>query len=362
VRVGVLKPDHLGDLILAAPAVAALLRRFDDLTLFCHPNSLALARHLFPEGRSLPIHLPHLDKDRGIGPGPQARLKTLRDEIDLLICLRWDGQCERLLTIPEIEYHIPGPADSDRHVTVDHRELVQAFTGPYDILESYRYPGCPAIAAPPRELRAVGLCVSAGYRLNAWPMNHWLRLARLLSRRGSEIVLIGGPAEVGCLTVLGEAMRTTLGYRPGFIVGDDDFKTTLERLSTETDLVVATDSGAAHLAALVRPVVSLFGGSPWRRFAPLGPFNMILTRRYRCSPCVQFNRAVVNTCHAQECLTNLMPEQVHACLTAYLQGLDVCREVQLDGVWMAQAPWTRDANPYMRAADIGLSLAANLKG
>ena len=40
-RVGVLKPDHLGDLILAAPAIAALWRRFHDLTLRLSPRSSA---------------------------------------------------------------------------------------------------------------------------------------------------------------------------------------------------------------------------------------------------------------------------------------------------------------------------------
>ena len=63
-RVGVLKPDHLGDLILAAPALAALQRRFEHLTLFCHPNNVALAGHLFPGIRRLALHLPHLDKER----------------------------------------------------------------------------------------------------------------------------------------------------------------------------------------------------------------------------------------------------------------------------------------------------------
>jgi ADP-heptose:LPS heptosyltransferase len=67
-----------------------------------------------------------------------------------------------------------------------------------------------------------------------------------------------------------------LGYRPPVIIGGDNFASTLHRLQRLVDLVVATDSGTAHLAALVRPVISLFGGSPWQRFAPLGRFNAVL--------------------------------------------------------------------------------------
>src|SRR5208337_3071597 len=80
-------------------------------------------------------------------------------------------------------------------------------------------------------------------------------------------------------------------------------------------------------------------GSPWQRFAPLGRHNIILSRRYPCSPCNQFNRMQINTCHTQECLTNLTPAQVDACLEAYEAGADFSRGFQLDGLWITQAPW-----------------------
>jgi ADP-heptose:LPS heptosyltransferase len=343
VRVGVLKPDHLGDMVLAAPAIAALGRRFNDLTLLCHPKNLGLARHLFPDLRACPMQLPHLDKERSTPLEATARLAILH-EIDLLIGLRWDGQCERQLMVPDIEYHTPGPADADVHVTVQHRALVAPFTGYYDILASYDYPG--GSGERPRRLGAVGLCVSAGFRLNAWPLNHWLGLAERLHRHGSKIALIGGPAEGARLIILRDALLQTLGYVPRVIAGSNDFAATLQEIASQVDLVVATDSGTAHLAALVRPVVSLFGGSPWRRFAPLGRDNLILCRRVPCSPCVQFHRTLVNTCHTQECLSNLTPEQVYVCLTAYVAGLKVAGLIEVNGVWMAQSPWneTRSAN------------------
>lgn len=338
-RVGILKPDHLGDLILSAPAITALRRRFADLTLFCHPKNIPLARHLFPSLRACPFHLPHLDKERSGGPDGGQLVRLLRREIDTLICLRWDGESERLLTTPEIEYHTPGPALIDRHVTVEQHELVARFTGPYDLLSTYRYAGCPPILARPAQMNAVGLCIAAGFRLNAWPLCHWQELAERLHRHGTRIVIIGGPAEVRKVRVLETALKRALGYYPQVVIGTADFATTLERLANLTDLIVATDSGAGHLAALVRPVVSLFGGSPWRRFAPLGRHNLVLSRRYPCSPCPQFTRVAMNSCHSQECLVNLKPRQVYSCLTAYLTGLDLTEEMELDGVWMAQAPW-----------------------
>ncbi|HLN28790.1 MAG TPA: glycosyltransferase family 9 protein [Gemmataceae bacterium] len=339
-RVGILKPDHLGDLILSAPAIAALRRRFTDLTLLCHPRNVPLAGHLFPGLRALPMLLPHLDKDRGRDLGEQARHQILREEIDLLICLRWDGQIQRSLTIPDIEYHAPSLADSERHVAAEHRDIVASLTGPYEILDSYTYPSLPATNRRPTNPKAIGLGISAGFRLNAWPLCHWLELAELLHRDHIATVLVGGPAERGRLQILGDALLGSIGYFPQIVIGGNDFGTTLGRLHQLVDLIVATDSGTAHLAALARPVLSLFGGSPWRRFAPLGRFNAILSRRYLCSPCQQFSRASVNMCHTQECLTNLTPRQVHQCLGTYLAGLDLSTERYVGGVWMTEAPWS----------------------
>jgi heptosyltransferase-2 len=344
VRIGILKPDHLGDLILSAPAIAALRRRFSDLTLLCYPRNQALAAHLFPGLRTLPILMPHLDKERGPDRGVESRRQMLRDEIDLLICLRWDGFCQRWLHIPDLEYHVPGADLRERHVAAEHRDLVQAFTGRYNILSSYDYPGCPQATQRPRQLTAVALCISAGFHLNAWPLNHWLGLARLLHNDGTKIMLLGGPDEAGKLRALAQALRDALSYNPSCISGGQDFGATLRALRESVDLVIATDSGSAHLAALARPVLSLFGGSPWRRFAPLGRHNAILCRRVRCSPCIQFYRVAANTCHTHECLSNLYPEQVHACLRAYLAGIDLSSEVQVDGVFMSQSPWETEGS------------------
>jgi heptosyltransferase-2 len=340
-KVAVLKPDHLGDLVLSAPALAALDRRFSDITLFCHPRSMPLARHLFPRMKPRPVLFPHLDKDRGADLYDLSQTRAaLRVEADLLISLRWDSLVEDLVRSLDVDSRIYGRPADETHVALEHRWIVFPFTGWYDILSSYSYAGAEPLAERPREVGAVGLCISAGFHLNAWPASHWFELARCLDRRGVEVVLIGGPAEVARLQILAGAVEAELGYRPKVHVGSSDFAGSLRSLAEAVDLVIATDSGTAHLASLVRPVISLFGGSPWTRFAPLGRFNLILSRRYPCSPCWQFVRNAANLCHTQECLNHLRPEQVAACLDLYLAGTDFSPEKLLDGVWVTQAPWS----------------------
>jgi heptosyltransferase-2 len=342
-KVAVLKPDHLGDLVLAAPALAALRRHFADLTLYCHPKNLGLADHLFPGLPAHPVLLPHQDKEHTTPLDDRTPVRVLRGVADLLVCLRWDGPIADLVTELGIPHRGYGSYSEALHAAAEQHTVVAPLTGPYDMLSSYRYPHIPPVTRRPEALRAVGLCIAAGFRLNAWPLGHWLGLAERLHRHGTEAVLIGGPAEATRLRVLAAGVRDRLGYGPRVLVGGSRFGAFLRDLAEHVDLVVATDSGTAHLASLVRPVVSLFGGSPWWRFAPLGSCNAVLCRRLPCSPCRQFQRDAVNTCHTQECLANLFPEQVWAGIRAYLDGVDLTQERQVEGVWLAAAPWERAA-------------------
>jgi heptosyltransferase-2 len=283
--------------------------------------------------------LPHQDKEHTTPLDDRTPAQVLRGVADLLVCLRWDGPIAKLVPELDMEYRGFGSYSEELHVAAEQHTVVAPLTGPYDLLSSYTYPPGPPPNRRPNALRVVGLCIAAGFRLNVWPLGHWLGLAERLHRHGAAVVLIGGPAETARLRVLEGAVSDRLGYRPRVLIGGSRFGEFLYELANAVDLVITTDSGTAHLAALVRPVVSLFGGSPWWRFAPLGRFNAILCRRLPCSPCRQFQRDAVNTCHTQECLTNLSPGQVWDCLSAYLGGVDLAHEVRIDGVWMAQAPW-----------------------
>ena len=325
-------------MVLAAPAIAALQRRFPESVLLCHPRTLPLALHLFPALRCRAIAFPHLDKQRRL-PCEDNPLLDIAGEFELLISLRWDAALGRLVDESDLEYHASGEENFDTHVAVEQRRVVAPFTGHYDLLSSFRY-----ISLPRKSNAAcvIGLCISAGHPLNAWPLNHWLELGRRLHERALRLTLLGGPDERVRLRVLSSALAEDIGYAPPRIVGGPDFAAFLQTVANETDLVIATDSGTAHLASLVRPTISLFGGSPWRRYAPLGRNNIVLSRREHCSPCRQFDRNTISTCHSQECLVNLLPGDVICCLERYLSD-DLPTGLTREGkVWMLRAPWEED--------------------
>jgi heptosyltransferase-2 len=281
------------------------------------------------------VSLPHLDKDRRLTHDLNP-LRSLASEVDLLVCLRWDRNLDRLLEESEVEYVGSGEESFDIHVAVEHRKVVEPFTDWYDLLDSYRYDAAGGAETAPH---TVGLCISAGHCLNAWPLNHWLNLGERLHDRGHRIVVIGGPAEAARVHVLAGALAHTLGYAPRRLIGSSDFGGFLRQVAHETDLVIATDSGTAHLASLVRPVISLFGGTPWRRYAPLGPANLVISRREPCSPCRQFDRLTLLTCHSQECLVNLWPEAVMRCLEQHLAQQVPIGVTRDRDTWMLRAPW-----------------------
>jgi lipopolysaccharide heptosyltransferase I len=77
-------------------------------------------------------------------------------------------------------------------------------------------------------------------------------------------------------------------------------------------LVLSTDSGPAHIAgALGRPTLVLFGATDWRKTKPAGPNVLVHTAGLFCSPCLK------RTCwrdNPLECMTLLGPEKIRTLL------------------------------------------------
>ena len=259
-RLAILKPDHLGDLVLAIPAIRHLLKVYPESALFCASANEKLARFLFPEAEVKCVDFPVLAKSgNDLLPVDLSIFKIY----DALVCLRNDGAyfTEKLAAWIDQPFFISA-FDQTRHETDLQREVVEKLAGSYS--RSQYFFGDRKLQFPESISRG-GLAPAAGFSGNQWPLNYWIELGQALLRKNCEISLVGGPAEREILRILSHALEVPSSR---VIVGISDFSGFLARVS-ELNLVIATDSGTAHLCSLVAPLLSIFGPSPFRRFAPV---------------------------------------------------------------------------------------------
>jgi ADP-heptose:LPS heptosyltransferase len=120
----------------------------------------------------------------------------------------------------------------------------------------------------------VGLAVGSREARKNWPLQRFGELARALAARGCVPVLLLGPQEAAFVEELRNTIPQAIALdfmqiRPEPAIGVfDAAMAVIERLR----VVVANDGGLGHLAGAVgRPVVSLFGPTDPRRWAPMAP-------------------------------------------------------------------------------------------
>jgi heptosyltransferase-2 len=297
----ILKPDHLGDLVLASPAIRAICRGHGDVVLFVNSSVRSLAYYLF--GDMLEVRCADF---RHLSRRPTETVELSRfvrglNGFDFVYCLRDDPVLRAMLDNVAAPHQVV-TGSYLVHETASHKHAVVKIVGAYSrtalfSVSPIRWPVAPA---------NVALCVAAGFPTNRWPITRWIALADGLIRNGLSIALVGGPLESDDLKMLSRLL-TRVPHR--IVQGGGDYREFLDALD-DVDLVVASDGGTAHICSLRKPVCSIFGSSPWRRYAPFGRDNVLLTRDEACSPCVQFTSAEVNGCLTRECMIAIPPAQV----------------------------------------------------
>jgi heptosyltransferase-2 len=326
-KTAILKPDHLGDLVLAIPAIRVLLETVEEPVLYVNPSTTSLARKLFPECEIRTVSFMSQTKDLALRrtAKPLRALPQARD-LAKVIALRWDPEIHEALKNLYLPFAI---ADwrFDSHETEIQRAVLAPIVGHYSRTEQFfRGSERPFPVSP----KSIGLCPSAGFSHNRWPEIHWIRLGKALQMRSIEVSLIGGPRETSILPALGRFLGIP---RERIILGDANFSL-IERIRS-LDLVIATDSGTAHLCSLSAPILSIFGPSPFRRFCPFGRNNRIVTYDLACSPCGQFDTLTANLCTTRECLSLMSCNAVLSVLDAAPRGVGL-RRLPGSRIWMGE--------------------------
>lgn len=348
-RVLVIKPDHLGDVLLLTPALRLLRQQLPDaeITLLIGPWSRAAVAHSPDLDAVVTCAFPGFTRAERIGPlQPYALLlKTAllvrAGRFDAALIARDDHWWGALLTclagiprrvgfaVPEVAPFVTDalPHTFARHVTSQSIALVAALTGQ----PAVEQPAARAPVSPADQLWAdawlqtrgidlasptpiIAIHPGSGGAAKLWSSQQWAEVADALHQHG-PVILTGGPDEHALVGELALRMQRS----PLLLVGASTIGQ-LAALYSRCALVLGVDSGPLHLAAsTATPTIALFGPGDPQRFGPWGdPQRQVVLRSgLWCSPCGVLTECPRGTAPS-ECMALIPAQQVLAAAQALL--------------------------------------------
>ena len=348
-RVVFVRPDHIGDVLLTLPAVAALRRALPDAHL-----AYAVASHSVPVAErcphldsALPIAFPSVARGESDGRAWRELVETesprLAGRFDAALVVRpddpWSAGLVEAASIPlRIGFDMPRtrpyltdvlPVPRDQHVALDGFDLADALLARLGhpkrttrVLEPSYAPSRDDEAEASALLADIGvddapvvLHPGSGWPLKNWPAARWRLLAAELARRCRTRPLVAGTATEQALA------HEVADGAPAIDVAGRLSLGAVAALHRRARLVVTTDSGALHVAAAAgAPVVALFGPGDPVLFAPLAPRERVRIVRVGlpCSPCGTLEHPPCGAVVEPACVTGI---GVNAVLRAAAQLL-----------------------------------------
>ena len=348
-RILVVRPDHLGDVVVTLPAVAALRSAVPGavVTYAASPPAAEACRRC-----------PHLDHVIAVAfPGPgrawgafadaelRSAVAALGGPYDLAVLARPDDPASGTLcaaagvpvrigfatpqTLPFLTRALPPPAPGLSVAETTGRLLAAALA---ELGAPGALPPLPArdgtivpTAADRAEAAAVlaeagvpdpevVLHPGSGWPVKNWPPARWGLVARRLRGRLRFPALVAGTARERPLVE--QAVRASRGTAVGIAgrlsVGG------LAALHARARVVAGVDSGALHLAAAVgTPTVALYGpGSP--AFAPPPPRHRVVRLGLACSPCGRLEAPPCGRILHPACVTGVPADAIAEAVLAAL--------------------------------------------
>lgn len=342
-----MKMDHIGDMVLSTPVFRAVKERYPECSVgvLCSAKG-ALVLKNSPFIDDMYICNPDMF-DREGANNSYTKMKDFwnivrirEKQYDLCISLRGDLDNPAIQSMlgakynisfvvskyqEGFDYSIPNPGNM--HMAVKNFELLKLVdVKKPDRLETDIFPGREDEAWADMFLESqgvtafdtlVGISPGGGWFLNWWPWEKYAQLGKMLAKydKSIKLVLVGGKAEKEVI----EKIKSNSAC--DFI--DASGKTTLQQLSAlygRMRLVVCNDGGTMHIATTAKaPLVALFGPSPdW--FYPVGNDNIIIHKKFACSPCPQFEAGKKPKCLNNKCMKAIEVKEVYRAVLDILNG------------------------------------------
>jgi heptosyltransferase-1 len=328
VKILILKPSSLGDVIQALPVLRLLKLHFRNAEIFWWVDS-ALAPLL--EGDPDLAGIVRFERRRWAAPRhwPEM-LRSVRwmreQDFDLVIDLQclarsgafaWlsNGKC--LIGLDEARegargfYDIAVRRASFQTHAVDWYLAVLPKLG-VPVHQNFQWlPERPEIAAAVKTkwqtggVRWVALQPGARWLNKRWPAEYVVGLVRLIAKDFSAVhfAVLGDTQD----KPLGEIISRAAPELCLNLCGETSLLEMVEWLRL-CDLMVTNDTGPMHVAAaLHKPVVALFGPTEPRRTGPYGQLENVLRVELACSPCLKGHCTYEKP---NECLNAISPAMV----------------------------------------------------
>jgi lipopolysaccharide heptosyltransferase I len=308
-RILIIKPSSLGDVVHALPTVNLIRKRFPDAHISWLLND-ALA--------SLLKHCPIIDEVIGFPRHRHAKLPAVmgrlrQSRFDIVIDLQGLLRSGLMTWLTRAPRRI-GLADAREGARFFYNEIVDVprahAVGRY--LKAAEHLGCDAAmvefplgVGPRTPERLIAINPSARWETKLWGVDNYRALAERLPRE--RIVFTGSSSEADWIGRLAQGYSNQAGQTDLF---------QLAELYRRCAVVITNDSGPMHVAAAVgTPVVAIFGPTDPALTGPYGTGHVVLRAGIPCSPCLKGH--CTNQVH-MECMKLITVEQVLAAAKPFL--------------------------------------------
>ena len=329
-KILILKPSSLGDVIHALPVLRLLKRHYPTAEIFWWIDS-ALAPLI--AGDPDLTGIVHFERKRWAKPQhwPEMlrSIRWLREQnfdlvIDLQSLLRsatfaWLARGKFLVGLDEVRegargfYDLAVPRKSFHTHAVDWYLSVLPPLG-VPVHKDFEWlPERPEISAAinsklkTQNSKLILLQPGARWKNKRWPAQSFAELVSALAKKNptARFAVLGGKDDA----TLGEFIFRVAPEKVLNLCGTTTLPEMIEWVR-RGDLLVTNDTGPMHVAAaLGKPLVALFGPTAPERTGPYGQLANVLRLDLPCSPCLSSRCAIAET---DKCLRDLSPATVLA--------------------------------------------------
>ena len=329
-KILILKPSSLGDVIQALPVLRLLKLHFPDAEIYWWIDT-ALAPLL--EGDPDLTGIVRFERQRWATPRHWPEMvrsvRWMREQhfdwvIDLQCLVRsgafaWLANGQLLAGLDEVRegargfYDVAVRRDSFHTHAVDWYLAVLPKLG-VPVHRNFQWlPKRPAAAAavwskwPVNSARWLAVQPGARWKTKRWPAEHFAAVVRSLAQKFSDLrfAILGAAEDM----LIGETVARADSQRCLNLCGQTSLPEMVEWLRLSR-LMITNDTGPMHVAAaLDTPLVALFGPTEPRRTGPYGQLDSVLRLDLPCSPCFGSYCAYEKP---EECLKAISPAMVFA--------------------------------------------------